>query len=116
MKIKSDFVTNSSSASFIMIFEAVEKDIHEFIESFNDFMDYYKRNTGGKNLRFWDATNISEVGDGIYQVEEWMSMYNDIGDIPKYMQYIIVDSVASAQSALECRGIKFKSFDIEDES
>ena len=114
MKIKNDFVTNSSSASFIMIFEASFESVEYFKDAFNDFLNYYKRRTGDE-LRFWDGSNITEISDGVFQVTDWTSMYNDACDIPKYMQYIIVDNVASKHSDLECRGIKFKSFDIKED-
>jgi len=115
MKIKGDFVTNSSSASFIMIIEAPYDDVHCFREAFNDYLNYYKSQTGD-HLRFWDASNISEVSDHVFQITDWTSMYNGIYDIPKYMQHIILDSVASPQSDLECRGMKFKSFDVEEDN
>jgi len=114
MKIKNDFVTNSSSASFIMIFSAPGKTIEEFTEQLNDFIESYKKETEDQ-MRFWDATNITELDDGKFKIEEWTSMYNYLSDIPKYMQYIMVDKVAVNQSGLSWRGITMESFDVEED-
>jgi hypothetical protein len=113
MKIKEDFVTNSSSASFIMTFAAGGKDFNEFQDTMNSFLEMYKDNTR-KELRFWDGSNIEEVAPGVFQIEEWTSMYNDIDDIPDYMKYIIIDKAVESRE-LGAYGITMTNFKIDEQ-
>jgi hypothetical protein len=97
MKVKGDFVTNSSSASFILTLRPHDgtMGLDEFTNLFNKFLDNYKeRNPNG--LRYWDGTNIDEVqidvGPNLFTVQEWVSMYNGEEDVPDYMKELMVNS------------------------
>jgi len=96
MKQKIDFITNSSSASFILTLKPYDETINleEFKNLFNRFLDDYKfRNPN--SLRFWDATKIEELTNNestIFTVTEWVSMYNDEDDVPNYMKELMINS------------------------
>jgi len=92
MKIKNDFVTNSSSASFILTIKPNEEmNLDEFRDRFNEYIDTIKRwNPKLSSMRFWDGINIKQSNNNEFVVEEWTGMYNDIYDIPPYMSYILI--------------------------
>jgi len=97
MKVKGDFVTNSSSASFILTLRPHDGTIEldEFTNLFNKFLDGFKQRNPN-DLRYWDGTNIDEVqvdvGPNLFTVNEWVSMYNDDEDIPDYMKELMANS------------------------
>ena len=97
MKIKGDFVTNSSSASFILTLRPHDGTIKldEFTNLFNKFLDDYKFRHPSR-LRYWDATNIDEVqvdvGPNLFTINEWTSMYNGEEDVPDYMKELMSNS------------------------
>ena len=97
LKQKSDFITNSSSASFILTLRPNDGtiEIDEFTELFNKYLEHYKdRNPNG--LRYWDGTKIDQVqntkGPNLFTVSEWTSMYNGEEDIPDYMKQLMANS------------------------
>jgi hypothetical protein len=51
MKLKMDFITNSSSASFILYVESVVKDISEFEQLWNKYVDYFIESHSYKLLK-----------------------------------------------------------------
>ena len=116
MKQKDDFITNSSSASFILTLEVNDKNVSldEFKELFNVFIEeYLERNPS--SLKFWDATNIKKIGSDnkskLFKISEWTSMYNYQDDIPKYMRELMVNSYIDEDNF----GFKVKKFNIEDD-
>jgi len=115
MKLKSDFITNSSSASFIMSFKTKDNINHdEFRTLFNKYLESYKRQHPNK-LRFWDASIISkgtdDKGDLIYTVEDGTTMYNDMHDIPEYMRLLMIESYVNEYDW----GFQVVGFKVEDE-
>lgn len=95
MKVKGDFVTNSSSASFIMTFNTTHSlSLSEFKSLFNQYVESFKRNHVGK-LRFWDANVIESITDDsgrtLFVLTEDTSMYNGMEDIPLYMRELMIN-------------------------
>jgi hypothetical protein len=97
MKVKTDFVTNSSSASFILTLRPHDgtMELSEFTNLFNKYLEDYKKNNPN-SLRYWDATNIDEVqddvGPNLFTINECVSMYNDADDVPAYIKELMINS------------------------
>jgi len=115
MKIKIDYVTNSSSASFLLYIESTARDEEEFIESFNKFLeDYNEENRWKKNHRnvsFINPKEIRQISSGVFIVEDWITMYNDYDDIPNYIKYLILRHIID--NNLIQYGIKDLKFEIK---
>ena len=98
MKKKADFVTNSSSASFILTLQATDPDstLEQFEHKFNTYLDAYRRSTkwsseGTDAMHFWQGLNIKEgATSGIFTIKDWTSMYNGPSDVPRYMREMMV--------------------------
>ena len=116
MKLKADFVTNSSSASFIMTLEAYDNiSLKEFKEIMNDVINDFEneyRDYGFEkpHLHFWDGSHISKVSPKIFALQDWTSMYNDPADIPRYMRYMMIRSFLTDGGL---KDFKIKNFKIE---
>lgn len=114
MKVKSDFVTNSSSASYIMTFKpnSQEIDRDQFLILFNAYLERFKRKHHGE-LRYWDGCNVDSIekqGITYFTVTEETSMHNGSEDIPLYMRELMVESYVKEFSM----GFTMESFEIED--
>ena len=111
MKVKADFVTNSSSASFIMTLQPHNgtMGLDEFTQLFNEFLDDYKRRNPNA-LRYWDAFNIDQVQE-LFTIHEFVTMYNDVEDVPDYMKELMINSFVMDTDW----GFIVNSFQIDDE-
>lgn len=115
VKRKSDFITNSSSASFIMTFTPVDGtiDLDDFTLLFNHYIETYKKRFPN-SLRYWDASNINQVpgtrGSNLFSVKEFTSMYNDESDVPEYMKDLMINSYIRDPNW----GFKVESFVVDD--
>jgi len=97
MKIKLDFVTNSSSASFILHVEANTEDLNDFVSKFNDFMEFFL-NDGPyrrEKIKFWNPSQIKKISNNKFAIHDYTGMYNSQSDIPSYMRWLIVSSFIS---------------------
>ena len=97
MKLKSDFVTNSSSASFILFIEATTTDLEEFRELFQKFMQFFLDYMDGrKDVHFWNPASIERVevehaAANVFMVTDSVSMFNDQNDLPRYMRWLLIE-------------------------
>jgi len=97
MKIKRDFVTNSSSASFILFIESTTSDLEEFEELFQKFMQFFLDHMDGrKDVHFWNPASIERVdvehaGANVFMVKDSISMFNNQYDVPRYMRWLIME-------------------------
>lgn len=89
--MNSDFVTNSSSASFFLDIKSKWKTKDTFEKYFNKYIDSYvysmRWDESFTGPRFWQPYNISQNKNDkyIFCIEDNVSMYNDWRDIPRYM-------------------------------
>lgn len=115
MKFKADFVTNSSSASFVLYFASTDKNLDSFRDNFNryleEYLQQYKYAEESSVLRFYNPGMIEEVEEGIFKITESTSMYNNYESIPHYIRTILLDSKIRRKELSEVFG--FKSIWIE---
>ena len=89
MKVKKDFVTNSSSTSFIVTCKADTSEKDEFIDKFNQFLEKYKEN------RTWDddfqeppllrIDMVNQIEPGVFAIRDLVAIYGGEEDIPQYI-------------------------------
>ena len=118
MKIKSDFVTNSSSTSFIIDCKAESSSKDDFIDKFNSFLKDYTKG------RSWDegfqepplltSDTVSQTGAGEFTIRDFVPIYYNENDIPQYIQELFSDSDSDACKALKAVGIKLTKVEVKN--
>jgi len=106
MKIKIDFITNSSSASIMLFVESVADDLEEFKKKFNEYMEHYKGRYEEHIVHFWDPNSIEQLTPHLFTVNHHTSMFNYVTDIPHYMQVLTLESLLDPMNLLENYGFK----------
>ncbi len=93
MKIKGDFVTNSSSTSFILRVTAETQDLTEFVAKFNAYLqDYVENNSwrdGFEPPQRLTKEVVKKVGDNVFAIKDFIAIYNDEEDIPAYFAEVL---------------------------
>lgn len=98
MKIKGDFVTNSSSANFILFIESTVDNLDDFQKSW----DQYIEDLSKINILVSEKMNIREVNKHVYQIESSTFMLNCLlTDVPKWMRYLIILHNIKSRKLLE---------------
>jgi hypothetical protein len=123
MKIKNDFITNSSSCSFIVTIITKEKrTLKEFKKMFNRFLDIYEGIYDNKkeSMQFWNPKMIIKKSDSDteFEIHEYTSMYNDYDDIPHYIRYLLLTNIIEPnilKEVLDLEELKFKEDRDEDD-
>jgi len=91
MKIKNDYITNSSSASFILYITSTIQDLGEFKKFLYEYIiKELKWDGAGSQYPEDHQPNIFEISTGVYKVEEYVCMFNGYGDIPSWMVDIMI--------------------------
>ena len=106
MKIKSDFVTNSSSTSFIITVESDTDDQNEFIKKFNQFLkSYIAANNWQDNFvppDLIDHGRIKKMGTNTFVVTDFVPAHWSDQATPSYIKAL---ENTNPTELLEC-GIK----------
>jgi len=112
MKSKSDFVTNSSSASFILYLTSTIYDLEKFGAFFRNHI--YKGSSFGAGSKYsYSYPTICEVSNGVYKIEEFTSMFNGFEDIPSWMidliiRQTLINDNCEYKLPSEISGVKFE--------
>ena len=77
MKVRFDFVTNSSSASFLLVFRAIGKSEKE-VRTHLAFLSKMQQNP--------EDFQLESLPEDIFILTAHTTMYNDDRDIPSYMK------------------------------
>lgn len=110
MKLKYDFVTNSSSASFVLYIETMEPDIESFKQSLKKLIEYYKTeelpyiNVGHEykdsRLEYEGAelknimNSVVQVTKHVYSVEVFTVILNSLlMDTPNLFKWMVLESM-----------------------
>jgi len=118
MKIKADFVTNSSSANFYLYLE-MEEDftLDSFFDLFGAYMEnlmrVYSYRNDFKHMRFFQPTIIM-LSDRNFRLEDSTSMLNDYDNVPYYMKHIVMEHInvrpdMSDLFLMRLKSVKFES-------
>ena len=90
MKRKADFVTNSSSASFVLYIETSTTDSSEFQNIFQAFIKAHEEEHSWREKRIAPMPDVEHISGNVFAITDWTGMYNGIEDIPDYMKYLII--------------------------
>lgn len=98
MKFKIDFVTNSSSASFILYLNSTIGDFEEFREFFRRYIEFEGGQYGaGNKTEYIKEYELSQIDGYKFKVEYFTSMFNGFEDVPTYMIDLMVRSTSVNQ-------------------
>lgn len=111
MKIKTDFVTNSSSASFIMYFVTNDRTVDEFTKRVSKFLNYYSYEDNPK----FNESMVKMITEGVFTINNYVGMYNFVDDIPSHMKTILLEKSINPERILQF-GFKDIVFSIEEDS
>jgi len=118
MKIKSDFVTNSSSTSFILTCQTDIEEKQEFINKLNKLLQEYS------NRRKWDeefqeppfitSEMVTQVGPKRYAIRDFVAVFSGEADIPQYIMDFFLDTDSAESKALAEAGIVLVNKEIKN--
>jgi len=90
MKFKADFVTNSSSASFILYITFISDDFDRFKEAWENFIKKFEKEYYQTHKFADNNIKIFHIRKNLFTIEQWTSAYNFLSDIPNWMKYVII--------------------------
>lgn len=117
MKIKRDFVTNSSSTSFIITCKAEAEGKDDFINKYNGMLkDYIKNKEWDEDFQeppMLTSDRVTNIGEGVFIITDFVPIYSNESDTPQYIQELL-DKDSDASKLLEQAGIKLITVDTKD--
>jgi len=122
MRCKYDFITNSSSASFILYIESTISDFKKFKEEFNNHVMCESEDFGAgsnyhvlKNRDFsfggdFKFPKISQLSNNTFKVEAITCMFNGFEDLPSYMIDLLIKNSMVGEKELPpfIKSVKFE--------
>lgn len=89
MKLKYDFVTNSSSASFVLYIETMEPDIESFEQSLRKLIEYYRT----EELPYLNVGHECKDNMLTYEEDELKNIMNSVVQVTKHVYSVEVFTV-----------------------
>lgn len=118
MKIKSDFVTNSSSTSFIISCKSDATDKDAFIDNYNRMLKkYIQDNEWDENFQkppLLRSDMVKQISPGVFEIRDYVAIYGGDLDIPQYIQEFFLDEESDAYKDLASVGIIPIKTDMKD--
>lgn len=116
MKIKIDYVTNSSSASYMLYIESEDDNLESFKDSLSKWIDNWTNyNSKERVARFYNPSDVEQISSNTFLITDWTSMHNDFGDIPKYMHDLIFSMVVEKDFMKQHYGFKGFNFKVDSD-
>ena len=116
MKIKGDFVTNSSSTSFILIVESHVDSVEEFVENVNNYLlEYIAKNDWKDDFeppKLLTAEEVAMPKPGDFVIPDCIPFYQNDDDIPQYIK----DMTMEDADVLAEYGIRSITHEIKDKN
>ena len=115
MKIKSDFVTNSSSTSFILRCKADSKD--ELIDKVNSVLKDYIKDSEWNDQDFeapplLTSEKVYKTDSGQFIITD--KIYLNVKEMPQWINDLFIDNNSDARKKLDSVGIKLISVDFKN--
>jgi hypothetical protein len=97
MKIKTDFVTNSSSTSFMITMRSDIADLAKFVDKLNGHFELLC----GKDVESGEMEspptisidNLQQTSQDVFMLEGAVPYYKGYGDLPKHIQYLLLENM-----------------------
>lgn len=119
MKIKQDFVTNSSSTSFIITMDSDINDKNLFVKKLNKcFEDVIRKNGSPDDLDSLPLINSDDVeiaSPCVYVLEGYVPYFNGYDDLPTHIRDLVLDYM-NDRSRFSKFGIKNLTFETKDKN
>ena len=119
MKIKTDFVTNSSSTCFIISMESDLVDKVEFVKKLNDCFEEIGQKNGwqeGPDPKLSvDVDDVEKVSSNLFVMEGDVPYFSSYDDLPKHIRNLVLDYMTDHNSLTKF-GIKKLEFEIKDKN
>ncbi len=110
MKIKRDFITNSSSTSFIIACKSEASDKDDFIDKFNGMLkDYIKKREWDEEFKeppLLTSDRVTAPRQGVFVIQDFVPVYSNDQDTPQYIQELFLDNDSDIGKLFEQAGIK----------
>jgi len=117
MKIKADFVTNSSSSSFILILKSQTNDRAEIIRRLSEYLEQRHGDDADSeesgSLLQADLQNLQQSSANEFVLEGAIPYYRDYDDLPKPIRDLVLDQTTDPKG-LDQAGIEIIGFSIID--
>ena len=119
MKIKSDFVTNSSSTSFIIAMESDFVDKVEFVKKLNECLEEIDQKSGWQEQPdpqpSVDVDDVEKVSSNLFVMEGVVPYFSSYDNLPKHIRNLVLDYMNDHDSLAKF-GIKNLEFEIKDKN
>ena len=119
MKIKTDFVTNSSSTSFIITIESDKRDRQQLLNDLNERFEELCGEDVKDGLSdqppFYEINSLRQISDNMFALEGVVPYFSGYDDLPKHIRDFVLDHMSDPES-LNKHGIKTLDFKIIDKN